>query len=152
MTYSSPIPREDYEKIHSLRSSELTAAVAFLQMQPWFDGRFVIAGTSEGAVAVARYVPAPDAVREKGRIIFSWSCEDNYHVTTHRIAVPNNLPVLNIMSATDKSTSGSPERFQPSIGAFYDEFRIDIHGRPLHPPFLVNSALFNITSIMLNFI
>lgn len=86
MTYSSPIPREDYEKIHSLRSSELTAAVA-----------------------VARYVPAPDAVREKGRIIFSWSCEDNYHVTAHRTAVPNDLPVLNIMSATDKyfSTANS---------------------------------------------
>ena len=79
MTYSSPIPREDYEKIHSLRSSELSAAVA-----------------------VARYVPAPDAVRETGRIIFSWSCEDNYHVTAHRTAVPNDLPVLNIMSATDK--------------------------------------------------
>ena len=109
MTYSSPIPREDYEKIHSLRSSELTAAVAFLQMQPWFDGRFVIAGTSEDAVAVARYVPAQAAVREKGRIIFSWSGEDNYHVVSHKTAVPNDLPVLNIMSATDKyfSTANS---------------------------------------------
>ncbi len=102
MTYSSPIDPKDYEKIHSLRSSELTAAVAFLSKQPWFDGRFVIAGTSEGAVAVARYVKAPEVTAEKGRIIFSWSCEDNYHVVHHDTKIPKDLPVLNIMSKTDK--------------------------------------------------
>lgn len=58
MTYTSPIDPMDYEKIHALRASELTAAVEFLAKQPWFNGRFVIAGTSEGAVAVARYVRA----------------------------------------------------------------------------------------------
>lgn len=102
MTYSSPIPKKDYEKIHSLRSSELSAAVDWLTTAPWFDGRFVIAGTSEGAVAVARYTRAAAAPAERGRIIFSWSCEDNYHVEAHKTNIPDDLPVLNVMSATDK--------------------------------------------------
>lgn len=102
MTYTSPIDPMDYEKIHALRASELTAAVEFLTKQPWFNGRFVIAGTSEGAVAVARYVRAAAAPTEAGRIIFSWSCENNYHVVQHKTRIPDNMPVLNIMSSKDK--------------------------------------------------
>lgn len=102
MTYSSPIDPMDYEKIHALRASELSAAVEFLTKQPWFNGRFVIAGTSEGAVAVARYVRAEHAPAEAGRIIFSWSCENNYHVVQHKTRIPANMPVLNIMSSNDK--------------------------------------------------
>lgn len=112
MTYSSPIAKEDYEKIHALRASELKAAVDFLRKQSWFDGRFVIAGTSEGAVAVARYKGSADVPQEKGRIIYSWSCENNYHVETHRTAVPDTVPVLNIMSKTDKYFS----KVNPYIG------------------------------------
>lgn len=102
MTYSSPIPKAEYEKVHALRASELAAAVEWLKTAPWFDGRFVIAGTSEGAVAVARYKREASAPAERGRIIFSWSCEDNYHVESHKTNIPNDLPVLNVMSATDK--------------------------------------------------
>ena len=90
MTYTSPIDPMDYEKIHALRASELTAAVEFLAKQPWFNGRFVIAGTSEAAPA------------EAGRIIFSWSCENNYHVVQHKTRIPDGMPVLNIMSSKDK--------------------------------------------------
>lgn len=79
-----------------------TAAVEFLAKQPWFNGRFVIAGTSEGAVAVARYVRAEAAPAEAGRIIFSWSCENNYHVVQHKTRIPDGMPVLNIMSSKDK--------------------------------------------------
>ena len=35
-------------------------------------------------------------------MIFSWSCEDNYHVAAHRTAIPQDMPVLNVMSAADK--------------------------------------------------
>ena len=83
MTYTSPIDPMDYEKIHALRASELT-------------------GTSEGAVAVARYVRAEAAPAEAGRIIFSWSCENNYHVVQHKTRIPDGMPVLNIMSSKDK--------------------------------------------------
>ena len=41
-------------------------------------------------------------IAEKGRMIFSWSCEDNYHVASHNSYLPDTLPVLNVMSATDK--------------------------------------------------
>ncbi|MGF6211362.1 dienelactone hydrolase family protein [Comamonas sp. 4034] len=101
MTYKSPVAPEIYEKIHAMRAQELAAAVGAVTALPWADPqRLVIAGTSEGAVAVARY-QAASAPQEKGRMIFSWSCEDNYHVQTHRSQLPQTLPVLNIMSSTD---------------------------------------------------
>ena len=92
MTYTSPIDPMDYEKIHALRASELTAAVEFLTKQPWFNGRFVIAGTSEGAVAVARYVRAAAAPAEAGRIIFSWSCENTTTSSSTRREFPTACP------------------------------------------------------------
>ena len=53
--------------------------------------------TSEGATAVARYTGREFA----GRIIYSWSCEDNYFVQAHATALPDDRPVLNVMSSTD---------------------------------------------------
>lgn len=102
MTYKSPIAKADYEIVHSMRLAELGAAVAALPQLPFADAsRFVIAGTSEGAVAVARYQAPAGAAAEKGRLIFSWTCEDNYHVQSHGTQLPKELPVLNIVSSTD---------------------------------------------------
>lgn len=66
-----------------------------------FDGRFVVAGTSEGGVSVARFASHPERP-EAARLLFSWSCEDNYHVEHHRTNIPDTVPVLNLMSAEDK--------------------------------------------------
>ena len=52
---------------------------------------------SEGAPAVARYTGGEFA----GRILYSWSCENNYFVEQHRTAMPADRPVLNVMSSTD---------------------------------------------------
>ena len=102
MTYKSPIAKAEYEKVHGMRTAELNAALLALPQQPWADAqRVVIAGTSEGAVAVARHVPQTGMLQEKGRMIFSWTCEDNYHVQQHRTHLPETLPVLNIVSSTD---------------------------------------------------
>jgi dienelactone hydrolase len=102
MTYKSPVEPQVYEKIHAMRAQELAAAIAAVPALPWADvQQVVIAGTSEGAVAVARYQAKPPAPQEKGRMIFSWSCEDNYHVKNHGSQLPDTLPVLNIMSSTD---------------------------------------------------
>lgn len=101
MTYTSPIARDEYEKVHAMRLAELNNAVDHLPSLPWFSGQFIIAGTSEGGVSAARY-HTRENYREQGRILFSWSCEDNYHVVAHRTDIPNDMPVLNIMSATDK--------------------------------------------------
>lgn len=103
LTYSSPIARANYERIHGLRSAELLHAFAENQRIPGNLRRFVVAGTSEGGVAAARFVKPETAVNstELGRLIFSWSCEDNYHVEAHRTVVPDTVPVLNIMSAAD---------------------------------------------------
>jgi len=112
VSYQSPISAQDYERIHALRSSEIAPALAALQAQPWADARrIVLAGTSEGAVAVARY--AGDGVA--ARMVFSWSCEANYFVQAPRNAFAPGQPVLSLISSTDPYFSrsnpwlGSPE-------------------------------------------
>lgn len=98
LTYKSPVSRDVYEKIHALRTSEITLAVAAVKRLPWVDGsRMALAGTSEGATSVARYTGPEFA----GRIVYSWSCENNYFVRQHATALPLDRPVLNVMSSTD---------------------------------------------------
>lgn len=110
VTYQSPISAQDYERIHALRGSEIAPALAALQAQTWADARrIVLAGTSEGAVAVARY--AGDGVA--ARMVFSWSCEANYFVQAPRNAFAPGQPVLNLISSTDPYFS----RSNPWLGA-----------------------------------
>ncbi|HML13093.1 MAG TPA: hypothetical protein VK456_07275 [Xanthobacteraceae bacterium] len=98
LTYTSPVGTDVYERIHALRASEIELARDAVRSAAWADpARVVLAGTSEGAVAVARDRGAGFV----GRILFSWSCEDNYFVDGHRTAIPPDQPVLNVMSASD---------------------------------------------------
>ena len=101
LAYTSPVAPEVYETVHAMRLSELEYAVDHLNELPEFDGRFVIAGTSEGGVSVARFASRAERP-EAARLLFSWSCEDNYHVDHHRTNIPDSVPVLNLMSAEDK--------------------------------------------------
>jgi dienelactone hydrolase len=103
-TYSSPVDKDFYEKIHALRGAEITAALAAVKQVTWADtSRIVLAGTSEGAVAVARYSGKEFA----GRIIYSWSCEDNYFVESPKNSIDPDKPVLNVMSTVDPYFSQS---------------------------------------------
>jgi hypothetical protein len=98
LTYTSPVGKDVYERIHTLRAGEIAAALEAVRVASWADARrVVIAGTSEGATAVARYGGTDVA----GRIVYAWSCEDNYFVDAHRTAVVPDQPVLNIISASD---------------------------------------------------
>ena len=98
LTYKSPISPDIYERIHALRLLEVSLATQALRQAPWADPqRWVLAGTSEGAAAVARY----QGQEFLGRIVFSWSCENNYFVRGHGTALPDDKPVLNIISSTD---------------------------------------------------
>jgi len=104
LTYKSPVGKDVYERIHALRASEIALGLDALKQAPWADAaRVVLAGTSEGAVAVARHAGAGIV----GRAMFAWSCEDNYMVTAHRTAVPVAEPVLNVISVTDPFFSRS---------------------------------------------
>lgn len=104
ITYSSPVDKDTYEKIHALRASEIEAAVAAVKKQPWADGkRLLLAGTSEGSVAVARY--RGDAFA--GRILYAWSCEPNYFVVEPRNGFGAQEPVLNVISSVDPFFSPS---------------------------------------------
>jgi hypothetical protein len=98
LTYTSPIDKAIYERIHALRASEIVLALGALRQAGWADpARIVLAGTSEGATAVARN----DDANFAARMIFSWSCEDNYFVQQHATRVIADQPVLNVISATD---------------------------------------------------
>lgn len=141
VTYTSPVGKDFYEKIHALRGSEITLAVQALKDAPWADPRrLVLAGTSEGATAVARY--AGDAFA--ARMIFSWSCEDNYFVETHRTAVRPEQPVLNVISATDPFFSrsnawlGQPAAVGHCAAAFKDHPKASIVLIPGAPHTLLN--------------
>lgn len=104
ITYKSPVDKELYEKVHALRASEIQMSVRALGTTAWADtSRLVLAGTSEGATAVARHGGNEFA----GRILYSWSCENNYFVKEHRTAFLPQQPVLNVMSSTDMFFSPS---------------------------------------------
>ncbi len=112
LTYKSPVDKATYERIHSLRGSEIAPAVAALAAAPWADStRLVLAGTSEGATSVARHPGAGF----RGRMLYAWSCEDNYFVQAHATRLPPEQPVLNVISLTDPFFSpanawlGSPQ-------------------------------------------
>ncbi len=98
LTYTSPVDKEVYERVHTLRASEIDIALKAVRAASWADPqRVVLAGTSEGAVAVARHAGEGFA----GRMVLSWSCEDNYFVRDDRTALAPQVPVLNIISASD---------------------------------------------------
>lgn len=97
-TYKSPVDKAVYERIHALRASEIPPTLALLRQAGWADqSRLVLAGTSEGAVTVARYSGPEFAAR----MLFSWSCEDNYFVQQPANALPADRPVLNVISSVD---------------------------------------------------
>ena len=97
ITYKSLVGKCLYEKIHALRASEIPLALQALRSAPWADtSRLLLAGTSEGGPAVARYAGQEFA----GSMLYSRSCENNYFVEGHRTA-DITQPVLNVMSATD---------------------------------------------------
>jgi dienelactone hydrolase len=98
LTYKSPVDKAIYERVHALRQSEIGPTVAALGAVPWADtSRLVLAGTSEGATSVARH----EGTGFKGRILYAWSCEDNYFTDGHRAMLPPEQPVLNVISLTD---------------------------------------------------
>jgi dienelactone hydrolase len=104
LTYTSPIAKDIYEKMHALRASEIGLALAALQGTPWADTRqLILAGSSEGSPAVARH----SGEGFLGKVMFAWSCEDNYFVEAHQTFVNKDLPVLNIISNTDPFFSAS---------------------------------------------
>lgn len=98
LTYDSPVSVDVYERVHALRLAELDHALAASKTWAWVDrARIVLAGTSEGAVAVSRYA----GLQSAARLIFSWSCEANYFVDAPRPGFGAREPVFNAISARD---------------------------------------------------
>lgn len=141
ITYTSPVDKATYERIHALRGSEAVAALAALQRQPWIDARRIaLAGTSEGAVAVARHPGTEFA----GRIVYAWSCEPNYFVAEPGNAFEPGKPVLNVISSVDPYFSpenawlGNPSAKGHCAGALKDSKLATIVLVPGAPHTLIN--------------
>ena len=141
LTYKSPVDKATYEQVHALRQSEIALALASLQSLAWVDtARLVLAGTSEGAVPVARHNGAQFAAR----MLYAWGCEQNYFV-----AAPNNVfeadkPVLNVISASDpffsqsNSWLGNPSAQGHCASALKDNPRAAVVLIPNAPHTLLN--------------
>lgn len=98
LTYTSPVDKDSYERIHELRRTEIVFALQALGAADWADtSRLALAGVEEGAVAAARY----DGPEFNARILFGWSCENNFFVKEHATRLPPGRPVLNVISARD---------------------------------------------------
>lgn len=98
LSYTSPIDKPTYERIHALRLAELQNALDKAVALPWVDpARIIIIGTSEGAVPVARLSDS----RPFARVLYAWSCEKNYFVEEPRTAIPQATPVLAMIAAKD---------------------------------------------------
>ncbi len=98
LTYKSPVDSATYERVHSLRMTEIAPTVVALQSQPWADTqRMVLAGTSEGSVPVARH----DGQGFVAKIMYAWSCEKNYFVAEPKSSFDLKKPVLNVISSVD---------------------------------------------------
>ena len=141
VTYKSPIARDIYEKLHRLRSAEIAPALKAVSEAPWADRtRLVLAGTSEGATTVARAGNRDFAAR----LIFSWSCEDNYFVEAHATQVVADQPVMNVISSVDPFFSpsngwlGNPAARGHCAAAFAESKRAVIVLVPGAPHTLIN--------------
>ncbi len=141
VTYTSPVDTDTYERIHALRASEIALALKALGEAPWSDaGRLLLAGTSEGATAVARH----DGSGFAGRMVFSWSCEDNYFVKSAATQATPGRPVLNVISRSDPYFSpanpwlGNPRAEGHCAEAFKGNPQAQIVLLPQAPHTLIN--------------
>lgn len=98
LTYTSPIDKATYERVHALRLAELKNAFEQAQSIAWVRmDSIILIGTSEGSVPVGRF----DDPRPRARIVYSWSCEQNYFVEAPHIGIPKATPVLSVIAAKD---------------------------------------------------
>ena len=104
VTYKSPIDVDSYERLHALRGSEIAPTLQALKSQTWVDAsQLILAGSSEGSVPVAQYT----GTEFMARILYAWSCEQNYFLKEPKNAFEAGKPVLNIISSTDPFFSKS---------------------------------------------
>lgn len=97
-TYSSPVPKSYYEKVHTFRQAEIDQVVKRIDELPFIDlNKTFLIGFSEGGLAAARY--AGNAF--VGRIVLGWSCEPGYYTNYPKIGAQPTDPFLNIIGRDD---------------------------------------------------
>lgn len=97
-TYSSPVPKSHYEKVHAFRQAEIDLFLRRVKELPFIDlDKTFLMGFSEGALAAARY----DGDAFVGRIVLSWSCEPGYYTSYPKVGAKPTDPFLNIIGRDD---------------------------------------------------
>ena len=87
ITYTSPVSRDDYERIHVMRSAELSNAAARLTEVPGFDGRYIVAAS----------VPVPPTCPSASMSLHAPS-QRNHNPdiwNRHRPSLPPGVPCIN---------------------------------------------------------
>jgi len=97
-SFSSPVPKENYEHVHNIRQAEIAQAARSLVTQSYANtDEMYLLGVSEGAMAAARY----HGKEFKGRLVVSWSCEPGYFTDYPKVGAGSKNPFLNIIGARD---------------------------------------------------
>ena len=97
-TYSSPVPKTYYEKVHAFRQAEIDQFIKRVHELPFIDtNKMFLMGHSEGALAAARYAGKEFV----GRIVLSWSCEPGYYTDYPKVGAKPTDPFLNIIGRDD---------------------------------------------------
>lgn len=97
-SFSSPVPKANYEQVHNIRQAEVAQAARSLVEQAFANtDEMYLLGVSEGAMAAARY----HGKEFKGRLVLSWSCEPGYFTDYAKVGAGSKNPFLNIMGARD---------------------------------------------------
>lgn len=142
LAYRSPVDVDVYERIHALRASEIAPTLAALRDAPWADAtRVALAGSSEGGPATARC----DDPAFVARIVYAWSCEDNYFVRRHATRVLADQPILNVMGGRDAFFApgqpflGNPQALGHAGSTFADARRATVTLIPGAPHTILNT-------------
>ncbi len=79
-----------FPPVYRMRLAEVRYAAEQIRAQPWFDGKLILMGHSEGGVTAAR-TPLPGFA---GIIVSGWTCTHAQYKFSDGIFAPPDTPVL----------------------------------------------------------
>ncbi len=86
-----------FPPVYGMRLAEIQYAVEKIRAQPWFNGKLLLMGHSEGGMAAAR-TPLPGFA---GIVITGWTCTNSQFKTFDGIFSPPDTPVLALKYTDD---------------------------------------------------
>ena len=107
-----------FPPVYDMRLAEIKYAADTIRAQPWFNGKLLLMGHSEGGLTAAR-TPLPGFA---GIVISGWTCTNAKAKSFDGVFSPPDTPVL-AMKYTD-------DPWYPSSSASYGNCEAKLAGRP----------------------